>query len=150
MRGLLTTWRSPAFCSKQNLFQMQKEDNDFFPPQLLIYLWLCRVCTALVAPRHVKSSWTRNRTRVPCIGRWILNLWTPREVLSPAFDKCVWHSYCWETCSLHRWMGDHLGVDQEATCPLVESLQPFFSFAIGACFSLLYEEVGPANPVMSS
>ena len=80
MRGLLTTWRSPAFCSKQNLFQMQKEDNDFFSPQLLIYLWLCRVCTALVAPRHVKSSWTRNRTRVPCIGRQILNHWTIREV----------------------------------------------------------------------
>ena len=27
----------------------------------------------LVAPQHVGSSWTRGRTRVPCIGRWILN-----------------------------------------------------------------------------
>ena len=26
----------------------------------------------LVAPRHVGSSQTRDRTRVPCIGRWIL------------------------------------------------------------------------------
>ena len=30
-------------------------------------------CTGLIAPRHVGSSWTRARTRVPCIGRWILN-----------------------------------------------------------------------------
>ena len=33
------------------------------------YLWR----TGLVAPWHVGSSWTRARTRVPCIGRWILN-----------------------------------------------------------------------------
>ena len=26
-------------------------------------------CTGFVAPGHVESSWTRNRTRVPCIGR---------------------------------------------------------------------------------
>ena len=41
MRGLLATWGSPAFCSNQNLFRMQKEDNDFFFP--VIYLWLCCV-----------------------------------------------------------------------------------------------------------
>ena len=29
--------------------------------------------TGLVAPRHVGSSWTRDWTRVPCIGRRILN-----------------------------------------------------------------------------
>ena len=29
---------------------------------------------------HVESSWTRDRTRVPCIGRWILNHWTTGEV----------------------------------------------------------------------
>ena len=28
----------------------------------------------------VGSSWTRDRTRVPCIGRWIPNHWTTREV----------------------------------------------------------------------
>ena len=33
------------------------------------YLWL----TGLVALQHVGSSWTRDRTRVPCIGRQILN-----------------------------------------------------------------------------
>ena len=35
----------------------------------------------LVAPRHVGSSRTRDRTGVPCIGKWILNHWTTREVL---------------------------------------------------------------------
>ena len=39
------------------------------------WLW----CTGLVAPRHVGSSWTRARTRVPCIGRWILNHGATRQ-----------------------------------------------------------------------
>ena len=37
-------------------------------------------CTGLVALWHVESSWTRNRTYVSCIGRWILNHCTTREV----------------------------------------------------------------------
>ena len=41
------------------------------------YLW----CTGLVAPWHVGSSQTRARTRVPCIGRQILNHCATREVL---------------------------------------------------------------------
>ena len=36
--------------------------------------------TGLVAPRHLGSSWARARTRVPCIGRWILNHCATREV----------------------------------------------------------------------
>ena len=40
------------------------------------YLWL----TALVALQHVGSSWTRSRTWVSFIGRWILSHWTTREV----------------------------------------------------------------------
>ena len=40
-------------------------------------MWL----TGLVAPRHVGSSQTRARTRVPCIGRQILNHCTTREAL---------------------------------------------------------------------
>ena len=38
-------------------------------------LWL----TGLVAPRHVGSSQTRARTRVPCIGRQIFNHCATRE-----------------------------------------------------------------------
>ena len=33
----------------------------------------------LVAPQHVGSSRTRVQTRVPCIGRWILTHFAPRE-----------------------------------------------------------------------
>ena len=35
----------------------------------------------LVAPRHVRSSQTRARTRVPCIGRRIFNHCATREAL---------------------------------------------------------------------
>ena len=38
-------------------------------------------CTGLVATRHVGSSQTRAQTRVPCIGRRILNHCTTREAL---------------------------------------------------------------------
>ena len=31
--------------------------------------------------QHVDSLQTRDRTYVPCIGRWILNHWTIREVI---------------------------------------------------------------------
>ena len=38
-------------------------------------LWLA----GLVAPQHMGSSWTKDRTDVPFIARWILNRWTTRE-----------------------------------------------------------------------
>ena len=41
-------------------------------------LWL----TGPVAPRHVGSSQTRARTRVPCISRQILNPCATREALT--------------------------------------------------------------------
>ena len=44
-------------------------------------MWL----TGLVAPWHVGSSQTRARTRVPCIGRQILNHCATREALA-VFD----------------------------------------------------------------
>ena len=37
----------------------------------------------LVAPQHVGPSWTRARTHVPCIGRWILNHCATREAPVP-------------------------------------------------------------------
>ena len=40
------------------------------------YLWLG---TALVAPRHVGSSQTRDRTSVPCIPRRTASPWSARE-----------------------------------------------------------------------
>ena len=47
------------------------------------YLWL----TGLVAPRHVGSSQTRAQTRVPCIGRQILNHCATREAQKVLFLK---------------------------------------------------------------
>ena len=44
--------------------------------------------TGLVAPRHVGSSQTRNRTHVPCIDRWILNPWITREVQEMTLFIC--------------------------------------------------------------
>ena len=44
-------------------------------------LWL----TGPVAPRHVGSSQTRARTRVPCFGRQILNHCATREAPSVCF-----------------------------------------------------------------
>ena len=35
----------------------------------------------LVALWHVGSSWTRDLTSVPCIGRWILNHWITRVII---------------------------------------------------------------------
>ena len=47
----------------------------------------------LVAPRHVGSDFpSRDRTHVPCIGRWILKCWTTREVPS-FFHRC--RRICW-------------------------------------------------------
>ena len=45
-------------------------------------LWL----TGLVAPRHVGSSQTRARTRVPCIGRQTLNHCATREAPVSCFN----------------------------------------------------------------
>ena len=36
---------------------------------------------ALVALQHVGSSWTRDQTQVPCVGKWILKYRTTRKVL---------------------------------------------------------------------
>ena len=43
----------------------------------------------LVAPRHVGSSQTRARTRVPCIGRQILNHCATREALEIVLIRFV-------------------------------------------------------------
>ena len=51
-------------------------------------LWL----TGLVAPRHVGSSQTRARTRVPCISRQTLNHCTTREALQAGFLTSLLYS----------------------------------------------------------
>ena len=43
-------------------------------------------CTDLAASRHVGSSWARDQTGVPCIGRWILYHCIIREASHKGFN----------------------------------------------------------------
>ena len=51
---------------------------------------------------HVESSRTRDHTRVPCIGPWILNHWTPRGVLSLLFKEPLGYKVQIETLALRN------------------------------------------------
>ena len=47
-----------------------------------------------------ESSWTRDQIHVPCIGRWILNHWTTREVPLQILEQqrapsCIYCNYMW-------------------------------------------------------
>ena len=42
-------------------------------------------CTGLAAPWHVESSWTKDWTSVPCIGRWTPIHCTTRDVQDLSF-----------------------------------------------------------------
>ena len=59
------------------------------------------VVRGLVAPWLMASSWVRERTRVPCIGRWILNHWTTgkpsarRSLNKGRSKKSYWDHYWW-------------------------------------------------------
>ena len=71
--------------------------------KILIYLFLAVLslhcclpvfssCTSLAALCHVESPWTRDRTHVPCFGRWILYCWTTRDVFLAEVMGC----YFWD------------------------------------------------------
>ena len=64
-------------------------------------MWL----TGLVAPRHVGSSQTRARTRVPCIGRQILSHCATREAPEPDFNNSLFTavSPASKQCQVHSW-----------------------------------------------
>ena len=68
--------------------------GHYWATSLSLFLWLVSHCRGfsgcrtqapghrgLVAPWRMESSRIRDRTQVPCIGRWVLNHWTTREVL---------------------------------------------------------------------
>ena len=49
----------------------------------------------LVAPWDVAASFTdQGRTCVPCLGRWILNYWTAREVQKGILKNNVYIIMC--------------------------------------------------------
>ena len=99
-------------------------------------MWL----TGPVAPRHVGSSQTRVRTRVPCIGRQILNHCATREAPESLLTSgMVWgfgesFEWCHPYLSMERWASPlkpetNLGTDS----PMV--LPENFLAAIGTYFS---------------
>ena len=49
------------------------------------------VLHGLVALQYVESSWTREQTHVPCIGRQRLNHWTTKEVYHHSFSLQLYH-----------------------------------------------------------
>ena len=71
-------------------------------------------CVGLVAPQHVGSSRTRDRTRVFCIGRRILNHWTTRE--APAFTLVFNTMWMFHLCP-SAGLGWFLGKDEESWRP---------------------------------
>ena len=53
------------------------------------------VATSLVALRDVAAGFTdQGRTCVPCLGRWILNHWTAREVQKGILKNNVYIIMC--------------------------------------------------------
>ena len=87
--------RAFSSCGKQGLFFVVEHGLLIVVASLLAEhgLQACRLqqlwLTGLVAPQHVGSSRTRAQTRVPCIGRRILNHCTTREVPGKRFFKTV-------------------------------------------------------------
>ena len=71
------------FGGNESLFYVQTFSicDAWAPGQFLWYM-------GLIALRLKGSSWTRNQTHVPCIGRHILNHWTTREV-ALGFHMCL-------------------------------------------------------------
>ena len=63
-------------------------------------LWL----TGLVAPRHVGSSQTRARTRVPCIGRQIPNHCATREALLKTLLLLAWLPLAGQALERRQWV----------------------------------------------
>ena len=78
--------------AEHRLRQLQVPGSTAQPQQL----W----CTGLVAPQHVGSSQTWDGTHVPCIGRWILNHWTIREVPDLGLNSSVHAQACPTLCNL--------------------------------------------------
>ena len=55
------------------------------------FLWRWRLLswsTVAIDQRPLGSSWTRDRTGVPCIAKQILNHWTTKEALFGLFNLC--------------------------------------------------------------
>ena len=59
------------------------------------------------------NSWTRERTHVPCIGRWILNHWPTRDIPGPSLCPTVSTRAAQQPAFQHqplRWKVSHLSL----------------------------------------
>ena len=70
-----------------------------------------------VAPRHVGSSQTRARTRVPCIGRQILNHCATREALNGNLKNRSGKKESRHVWSLHKCLDDLASQHVQCLCP---------------------------------
>ena len=74
--------------SHNNIAQKQDRDLEAWGMTWPWVLFPHNLPYTLEGPLHGGSSWTRERTLVPCIVRWILNHWTTRE--APALGFLTW------------------------------------------------------------
>ena len=99
---LFSRWLSSGECLFQSFARLQ-ECVVFSPANVCLSL---AVVPGLSAPRGVSvavrglgcpargmwdvSSWTRDRTHLPCSARWILMHWTTREAPLGPFESKFW------------------------------------------------------------
>ena len=60
--------------------------------------------TGLAALQHVQSSWTKDNTHVPCIGRQILNQCTTRKGQENKSQKFSTHTHTRKTITVKLWI----------------------------------------------
>ena len=90
----------------------------------------------LIALQHVESPWRRNQTHVLCIGRWILNHRTTKEVPKALFILVKLRGYFWTLGieMLNQWSS----VDCFSLHKLKKKVYVFpawWPYALGNCFS---------------
>ena len=74
-----------------------------------------------VAPQHIKSSWIRDRTCVPCIGRQTLSTETPGKFGSMTFWFLRWLLNCWIVNDIALRPTDWNDFGGESYCHMISS-----------------------------
>ena len=100
-------------------------------------LWRLLLLQRTGALQHVESFWTRNQTHVPCIGRWIPNHRTTKEVQAPQLSS--WSNQgCSGLLSVHKLLisGPSLNNKFASKFKSTVSLTMLFSAAFWIVFSL--------------
>ena len=90
----------------------------------------------LVAPRHVGSSWFRDRTHGSCTGEWVPHHWATREVWDVGFCCGLLFMFLWllMRCSVFSYIILVFCVPSSVKC----LLRSFAHFATCMCFIYIY------------